>query len=256
MNNKPSAGRLKVVRIRGGERTEEYDCVTSEVSLKIYINGEVSLSVMCSGHSREYLVYGLLFSLGIIEKIEDIESVSLWGGYCRVETALKKEIPRFVKTLTSGCGNTFSFVSALPDKKKFSVSGLSVRREKIIGLMKALRGKSESYKKTGGTHSAALSDGEDLLFFGEDIGRHNAFDRVAGEALAGRVSLSGKILLISGRISSEIMAKCIRAGIAVIASRSAPTDYAVKLAGYYGITVIGFLRGDRFNIYSHSGRIL
>ncbi|MCL5423238.1 MAG: formate dehydrogenase accessory sulfurtransferase FdhD, partial [Nitrospirae bacterium] len=102
---------------------------------------------------------------------------------------------------------------------------------------------------------AALSDGRVIMCFAEDIGRHNAVDKVIGYALLENIPFSGKILLASGRISSEISSKCSRWGIPILATRTAPTNLAVEIAEKRGITVVGFMRGNRFNVYTHPERI-
>ena len=103
---------------------------------------------------------------------------------------------------------------------------------------------------TGGTHSAALSDGKDILVFREDIGRHNAIDKVVGYALVKNVTLKNTLLITSGRISSEVLFKVRKGGIPMVVSKSAPTNQAVKLAREMDITLIGFARGSRMNVYN------
>ena len=115
--------------------------------------------------------------------------------------------------------------------------------------------KSEGYKSTGGVHSAALADERHMLVFTEDIGRHNAVDKVIGYALLENIPLQGKIMLASGRLSSEIVSKCARSGIPAVVSRAAPTSLAVKIADAADITLIGFVRGNRMNIYTGRQRI-
>ena len=105
------------------------------------------------------------------------------------------------------------------------------------------------------SHSAALSDGKDILFFSEDIGRHNAVDRLFGRALLERLDYSSKMLLTTGRISSEIVSKVARRNVGLLVSRSAPTSSAIELAGRLNITLVGFVRGERMNVYTHPGRI-
>jgi len=121
--------------------------------------------------------------------------------------------------------------------------------------MDALARASEAYRGSGGIHSAGAWDGERLLLFAEDIGRHNTIDRIAGEAFLGGVDLAGRILVASGRVSSEMAAKAGSLGISVIASRTSPTDLAVKICGELGITLVGYVRGRRFNVYTHPARI-
>ncbi|MFA5354056.1 MAG: formate dehydrogenase accessory sulfurtransferase FdhD, partial [Thermodesulfovibrionales bacterium] len=115
---------------------------------------------------------------------------------------------------------------------------------------------SELYKVTGCVHSAALSDGKEILCLAEDIGRHNAVDKVIGYALSEGIPFEGKIMLASGRLSSEIVSKCARWGIPVVASRTSPTSLAVEIAEKYGVTVTGFIRAERMNVYTHPERIL
>ena len=127
--------------------------------------------------------------------------------------------------------------------------------DKIAKLMKGFEKKSSVFRSTGGTHSAGLADRDKILLFNEDIGRHNAVDKVLGEALMRKTPLKNKILLSSGRISSDILLKARRTGIAIIISRSAPTNLAIDLAQRLGITIVGFARGRRMNIYTCPFRI-
>lgn len=136
-------------------------------------------------------------------------------------------------------------------------SSVQINRSVLVGLPDALRTEQVVFETTGGVHAAACfsSDG-DLLVLREDIGRHNALDKVIGWAgLARRVPLSDVILLVSGRISFEIVQKAALAGIPVIGAVSAPSSLAVQTADRLGITVVGFLRGERFNVYSHPARV-
>ena len=118
-----------------------------------------------------------------------------------------------------------------------------------------MQDKALLFKSTGGVHSAAIAERDQILFYSEDIGRHNAVDKIVGECILKDISLEDKILLTSGRISSEIVIKGAKLGLPLIVSRSAPTSLAVELARETGITLVGFARGKRLNIYSHSVRI-
>ena len=112
------------------------------------------------------------------------------------------------------------------------------------------------FKSTGGAHSAALCNEEEVLIFKEDIGRHNAVDKVFGECLTKGIDTDGRILMTSGRISSEILLKSVRRRLAVVASRAAPTSLAVQFAEKAGIALVGFVRGRRMNVYSNDDRII
>jgi FdhD protein len=117
--------------------------------------------------------------------------------------------------------------------------------------MKDLNGLTEQYRSHGGIHSAALGDSDGLLIFAEDIGRHNTLDRLAGEAMFRNIDLRDKMLVTSGRVSTEMVAKAARLGIGLIASRTSPTDKAIQLCKQAGITLVGYLRGSSMEIYSH-----
>ena len=121
--------------------------------------------------------------------------------------------------------------------------------------MKELNQKAEQYRSHGGIHSSAVGDGKRLLLFAEDIGRHNTLDRIAGEALFKGVELADKMLVTSGRISTEMVSKAARLGIGLIASRTSPTDLAIRMSEAAGITLVGYLRGETFEVYCHPDRI-
>ena len=121
-------------------------------------------------------------------------------------------------------------------------------------MMDELARKAESYKCHGGIHSAAVCNGF-IVLFAEDLGRHNTRDRIAGEALLKGIELAGSMLVTSGRVSTEMVAKCVLLGIELIASRTSPTDMAVRMANEAGITLIGYVRSNRFEIYTHPERM-
>jgi len=121
--------------------------------------------------------------------------------------------------------------------------------------MRDFNKRSELFLNTGGVHSVALGTDEGILLFHEDVGRHNAMDKTIGEASLKNIELFDKTVLTSGRVSSEMLIKAAKGQIPVIVSRSAPTDLAVELANNLGITIIGFARGQRMNIYSNPGRV-
>ena len=121
--------------------------------------------------------------------------------------------------------------------------------------MKEFQHNSEVFKLTGGVHSAALCDKENILMFSEDIGRHNAIDKILGQCFWEGIPTENRVVLTSGRISSEILSKMAKRGIPIVVSRSAPTDLAIRTAENLGITLIGFVRGKRMNIYANDWRI-
>jgi FdhD protein len=126
----------------------------------------------------------------------------------------------------------------------------------IVDLINKSKQHSRLYKSTGGAHGCALSDTNDVFIFSEDIGRHNAIDKVIGKCILDDIPLHDKVLFTTGRISTAILMKPLRAGIPIIISRSAPTLEAIDIANLYGITMVGFARGRKMNIYSHEERIV
>ena len=142
----------------------------------------------------------------------------------------------------------------LPGEKILDPAVFSL--QDIRSLYRDFQKRSEGYRATGGVHSAALADAHRTIVFAEDIGRHNAVDKVIGYALLEDISFSGKVMLASGRLSSEIVSKCARCSIPVIISRAAPTSLSVHIAEASGLTLIGFARGDRMNIYTGRERVL
>ncbi len=136
------------------------------------------------------------------------------------------------------------------------VSGLKVTASDVRNLAEELEGRSQLFRKTGGVHSAALAVDGKILLFHEDVGRHNTLDKIMGQCFLEEIPLEDKLIVFSGRISSEVLLKTAKMGISVIISRSAPTDLALDLAEDLGITVVGFARGKQFNVYTHPERVV
>jgi FdhD protein len=157
--------------------------------------------------------------------------------------------------LLSGCGRgvTFEDLSASHHKVE---SSLEVPASHIRSLMRDLRHEAEIHQSVGGTHASALSDGSALLVTAEDVGRHNTLDKIRGECLFRGIPTAGRMLLTTGRISSEMVAKAVRMDLPIVASRSTPTDLAVKLARNWEMTVVGYVRGDKMNVYSRPDRVI
>ena len=132
---------------------------------------------------------------------------------------------------------------------------MKINYGEVVNLMREFQRSSYLFKRTGGVHSAALCRREEIEIFAEDIGRHNAIDKVFGESLLKDIQTEDKVALTSGRISSEIVIKVLRRGVPILISLGAPTDLAVSLAEKMRITVIGFARGRRMNVYTHGFRI-
>ncbi len=258
MENRKSVEALHIDREGSAIRTE---WTAREFPLTIMLNGEQLVTVLCSPGELEALAAGFLFSEGMIRSKEEITGLTLDSerGIVRIRTAGDKKADEklFMKrVLTTGCGRGMAFYSyADLDRKKKVLSDVKVTPEEVLSLSRRFQTASELYKSTHGVHSAALCDTREVLVFAEDIGRHNAVDKVLGRCLMEGITVSDRILVTSGRISSEILFKAAGSGIPVLISKSAPTDMGVDLALELGITLIGFVRGGGMNVYAGQERI-
>jgi len=247
--------------IRDGARMERNEIVTVEAALTIFVNGTELVTLLCTPADMDRLALGFLRSEGFLTSLDDLESLRLQEEECIVEIELKNssDLARSLygkRTITSGCGKGTTFYHALDALRSKPVSSeLRLKSSQIHALMRALEDRAQLFKQTGGIHSAALANGAEILMFFEDIGRHNAVDKIVGQCLLERMEMSDKSLVVSGRLSSEILLKAAKLQLPVLISRAAPTSLSIELAESLNITMVGFARGRRMNIYSHAWRI-
>ncbi|WP_020678295.1 formate dehydrogenase accessory sulfurtransferase FdhD [Geopsychrobacter electrodiphilus] len=242
----------KIIRVAKGQREEAERGVVEEFPLRLRINDRDLATLVCSPQQLNFLVAGFLLLQGFINSLDDILSMGICSEFGLAELRIRNDLPQQLQpTLTSGCGTGISY--NLP-QNLLDLSRQQPHTYKSAGLfrlMKELQEQAEQYRSHGGIHSAAIGDGDHLLLYAEDIGRHNTFDRLAGEALFKKIELHGRMLVTSGRVSTEMVAKAARLGIGLIASRTSPTDKAIDLCEQAGITLVGYLRGNTFEIFSH-----
>lgn len=252
-----SIKRVNIVRIKGDEAKEEEDVVIKEHPFTIFINDEEVITLLCSPGSLKELMVGFLFSEGFLTSLQDIDRISIDEdkglGYIYLKNINQfNEKLRGKRTITSGCGKGTLFYNVLDSfKSKKIEKPLAIEVDRIKELIREFNKKSELFLNTGGVHSCALCSKDDIILFEEDIGRHNALDKIFGKALLEGIETKDKIILTSGRISSEILIKSAKRQVPVIVSRSAPTSLSVDLAEELGITLIGFARGQKMNIYTN-----
>ncbi|WP_243372579.1 formate dehydrogenase accessory sulfurtransferase FdhD [Geotalea sp. SG265] len=230
-----------------------------EFPLKLLVNERELATLVASPHDLRFLVAGFLRLQGFVTSLDDFVMFSVCNDFGIANIRIKGELPDKLRPiLTSGCGTgvTFTLPGADAQSPVSRFDGLRITPETVFALMDDLARRAEQYRSHGGIHSAAVGDGEDLLLYAEDLGRHNTLDRIAGEALFKGIDLSGKVLVTSGRISSEMVAKASILGIGLMASRTSPTDMAVQLSEQLGITLIGYVRGRKFNVYTQPQRII
>ncbi|QGU00072.1 Sulfur carrier protein FdhD [Candidatus Syntrophocurvum alkaliphilum] len=252
---------MEIFRYKDNEANTFEDVLVEEKPLTIYLNDNELVTLLCTPDYLAELTVGFLTAEGFIKKREDLSEIEVdkEKGLAYVTSKNENVIAEksFMKRyITTGCGKGTTFFNAVdamiikrPDE------GYKISVQEIIGLMRDFQKNSDLFKLTGGVHSAALCTNKESLIVREDIGRHNAIDKIAGRCFLDDIYLNNKIILTSGRISSEVMLKIAKMGVGIIASRSAPTAMAVDFAKELGITVIGFVRGQRFNLYSHPERV-
>lgn len=243
---------IPCIRKSGDEYTATMHPVVEEVPVALFVNGRHAATVMTSPTMLKELIVGFLLTEGIIKSIDEIEALSVDNDQAEVLTKNPYKILFSKKTVLSGCGGSSSFL----DTKKLPKihSDLRVTPEQVSTGLKAVLN-SPLHMLTGGVHVVGLIQGDQHLAVVEDIGRHNALDRVIGYAALNRIDLSQTFVTCTGRISSEMAHKCLIANIPIIVSRGATTTLAVEIARAGGLTVIGFVRSDKMNIYSGEERV-
>lgn len=255
--------RFVIHRVRNETAEKKRVYVPRETALTLFVNRKELITLLCSPTNVEALAVGFLYSEGFLPSIGDLRSlrVDLRRGTVHVEidnyNPLVEQLTHS-RTLTTGCGRGTLFYNVLDSLGVRPLrSRRKVKRSTLQALMKALLTGSESYRETGGIHSAALGTrGGKLLVLCEDLGRHNAVDKVFGECLLREISSAEKVLLTSGRISSEMLIKAQKMRVTVVVSATSPTSLSVDMARQFGLTLIGYSRGDRMNVYTHPERII
>lgn len=239
------------------------DVIVEEKALTLYANDSEIATVVCSPWELEYMSYGFLFSEGILRDIDDVEDFYLdeEKGQAYLEIKGFEENPSgrlFMKRVVNTCcgrSRASFYYSNDALLAKTVDSKIQIKDVQVFTLMEELEEQAVLFKETGGVHSAALTDGKEILSFHQDIGRHNTLDRILGQAKLEKTSLEDKMILFSGRVASEIVLKISKMGIPILISRSAPSSLALDLAEDLGITVIGFARENRFSVYTHPERV-
>jgi len=240
---------------------EMEDVVAREAPVTIILNNEELVTLLCSPKNLDYLAVGFLYSEGFIESKDEIKKIMVDDrrGVIRLETSQDKELARdvlFKRIISSGCGRGASFYNAADSSSQKVESQTEISTNEVFTLANKFQHGSQLYLTTGGVHSAALCDRQGILVFAEDIGRHNAIDKIFGECLLKDISTSDRIIITSGRITSEILHKVAKRGIPIIISVSQPTNLGVRIADNLGITLISSVKGKRMNVFTNNYRVV
>jgi len=260
-----------VTRISDTSREARFDLLAAEEPLEIRVGGR-SLAVTMRTPGNDYeLAAGFLVTEGLVSGADEIASITYCTGpekqeYNVLDVVLAAGVAPpsataarpFLTTSSCGlCGK--ASIDTVRSKSRFDVAAdpLRVAATVVCELPGRLREAQKVFERTGGLHAAGLFDAQgNLLCVREDVGRHNAFDKVIGwAALEGRLPLAGHVILASGRASFELTQKALMAGIPVLASVSAPSTLAVEMAEEAGMTLVGFLRGQAMNVYTGEHRV-
>ena len=241
---------------RNNEEIDGNTIVETPVSLTL--NGEVWTTFMCTPVHLEALMVGFLFNEGVIDSMDEVEDVRICEHGDNEDVWLTHNAPKPDSwTRTSGCTGGVTAVASIERPQPVSVTNeFNLSPSQINQLVEMLFDSQELYRETGGVHTSALSDGEQVILAAEDIGRHNTLDKIAGLCLMEDTWPEKRVLITTGRISSEMLQKSVRMGAKVVASRTSPSSMSIELAEAWGITLIGYARRNRFNLYATRERIL
>ncbi len=276
MTQLPVEKPFEVVALDRAVRAERLDSVAVESPLTVFIDGHELATLLCTPEHLEDLVVGFLFGQGLIAGPDDVAGLRLEVEAGRAEVRLARPVSLADRlyarrVITTGCGAAGSdFYSALDALQVKPLPGpvappSGVAAAAILEAARRLQTDSPLFRATGGVHTAVLAgpDGAAIVTR-DDIGRHNAADKAIGHIVrtgdrsgqAGPGSGPAAFLMVTGRVSSDIVLKAVRGGVPIVASRSAPTSLAVELAGRLNLTLAGFVRGRRMNVYSAPWRVL
>ena len=228
-----------------------YD-VVEEIPIALFINGRHVMTAMISPVNLENFVTGYLFTEEIIKTIKEIESIKIEKNRVSVITKNLFKVPPPKKTILSGCGGSTSFIDV--EKLPKIHSDFSISAAAITAALQSVPD-TDINQTTGAFSTVILLDSQRVISVAEDIGRHNAIDRIIGYALRNGIYMSQTFVISSGRISSEMIRKCLIANIPIIVTGSATTTLSVEIANKAGMTVVEFARDGKLNIYSHPERI-
>ncbi|MCB9455064.1 MAG: formate dehydrogenase accessory sulfurtransferase FdhD [Anaerolineaceae bacterium] len=229
--------------------------VIQESLVTLFVNGQDVATVMCSPLDQEALAVGFLYNENVIASPDDVGLVQANAARTVVDVLLKTDFkPPRRMILTSGCGGGITWQD-LSQAHPALDTGFTTTPQVIFDRMRDLQGAAKLYNQVRGVHTAGLADAEQLLVSAEDVGRHNAVDKVTGKALLAGIAMSDRLLLTSGRISSEMLGKARRMGVPLVISRTSPTSISVQLAQAWNICLIGYVRQGGMRIYTHPWRL-
>jgi FdhD protein len=257
MSDQPRTRQIRYISVNGSRPQPIDGEIVQEALVCISVNGSELATFMCTPTDLDKLALGFLFNEGIIQSMADVHHVRVSKATTCVDVWLNNDgFERPSRAIiTSGCGGGVTF-DDLSERHAPLPSGQTATPAQLVDLMQAMLQGAESYKRARGIHTAVLAAGDELLLQVEDVGRHNCLDKLSGAALQAGVSTTDRILMSSGRISSEMINKARRLGSPIVCSRTSPTSLSVALAEAWNMTIVAYLRQNRMRVYTHPERIL
>jgi FdhD protein len=260
MSNSKYLKHIIIDKLYNDELIEKEDVVIEESRISVYLNDKKTISMMCIAKDQDAHAIGFLMSENVISSMDDIQTIELKNNgldvyiQANINEVMLKNLYK-EKTLTSGCGGGITGNDAGELNIPFNQIKMKVDKNTILSEVKKFYAESELYLLTGCVHKAMIYLEDKTTITAEDIGRHNAIDKVVGLCKIKNLNTIKSILFVSGRLSSEMVVKAVMHKIPIIVSRTAPTHLGVLTAHKHGLTLIGFARGRKMNIYTHAGRI-
>jgi FdhD protein len=254
--NKSNAGAVPTVwyELRRGWKRVESE-VIEEAMVSLYVNGAELATIMCTPREQDLLALGFLKNEGFIESVGEVDHIHISDHGCCVDVWLHHLVEKPEREIiTSGCGGGVTFADLTSDLKPLE-SELQISCDKLMDLFSHLHYPGSLHLRSRGVHAAGLSDGERLLAVSEDIGRHNSIDKLLGVCMLEGIETEGCTLLVTGRVSSEMLRKGAVMGCPIIASRNSPTSMSVSMAEALNITLIGYARRGTIRVYTHPRRV-
>jgi FdhD protein len=255
---------LIIKKVKNGKKFDFEDTLIREIRTDIYINGEKAVSMMATPVDLEALAVGYLISEGIVNSVSDIEKTELKNEGLIIDVTAKANSKKIEKLneeaiIVSGCGKSITSNLNI-DPSKIEAEKIKSQRKitpvEISRQMGEFYNSCPLYEKTGCVHTARLYFDENTYFDAEDIAQHSTVDKAAGKALLAGLNPANGIMMVSGRLSSEMVVKAVMHKIPILISRTATTCLGAKIADTFNLTLVGFARGDKMNIYTHDWRIV
>lgn len=253
----PGTRPVRYITLGAGPPQDVDGEVVDEALSCLSVNGQDLATFMCSPHDLDKMALGFLFNEGIIERREDVRSLHISRSDSCVDVWLQdsQTVLPDRPIVTAGCGGGVTFDDLSKEHTPLNVD-MRATPSQLASLMRRMHLGATLYQRARGIHTAALADGEELLLQVEDVGRHNCLDKLAGAALVDGLQTRGRIVLTSGRISSEMLNKARRLETPIVCSRTSPTSLSVRMAEAWNITIVAYLRQHRMRVYTHADRVV